>query len=78
MSYMERDVDKSAVYYNIFLRKLDRNNYDLSDLKQMLQNGSFCDPSHKDTGKLGKNYKFETQQLISHSFFVVKKNCILV
>ena len=47
--YRTHDISKAQVYYNIFMRKYNISNGTLADLKEQLDNGSFCHPRHKET-----------------------------
>ena len=49
-AFRSSDVSKAHVFYNIYMRKF--KNGTLNDLKKLLDNGSFCDPSHNETSKI--------------------------
>ena len=50
-AYRSRDISKASMYYKIFMRKLNTSTHTMKELRESLNNGSFCDPEHAETGK---------------------------
>ena len=49
-AFRKKDIAKREVFYNIFSRKYNySNDKELNGLREMLDNGSFCDTTHNET-----------------------------
>ena len=47
-AFRTHDISKAKVYYNIFIRKFNTTK-NIDELRKLLANGSFCDPTHNET-----------------------------
>ena len=48
-TYRTRDISRALVYYKIYMRIFNTATQTMEKLRESLNDGSFCDPEHKET-----------------------------
>ena len=48
-AYRIRDISRALVFYKIYMRIFNTTTHTMEQLQESLNNGSFCDPEHKET-----------------------------